>query len=233
LLIGAESAEQVTAEHSVEFCGGTHLEHTGQAGFFKIVSQEAVGKGVRRVVAVTGREAVNTVQHLASLLGDLAGRFNCKPEELPARIDALQDEVKKLQQQLKKGSAGDLAGAADKLLAGAPEVHGAKVIVGQMPAGPVEQMRQQIDRVRQQAGSAVVVFGWADDGKAQLLAAVTKDLEGKGLHAGNLIRQVARVIGGGGGGPPALAQAGGNDPAKLGEALALARKLAGEQLAGL
>jgi alanyl-tRNA synthetase len=93
-------------------------------------------------------------------------------------------------------------------------------------------MRQQADRLRQKAGSAVVVLGWADDGKAQLLAAVSKDLEGKGLHAGNLIKQLAKVIGGGGGGPPSLAQAGGKEPAKLGEALALARKLAGEQLAG-
>jgi alanyl-tRNA synthetase len=231
LLIGADSPAQVTPEHSVEFCGGTHLSHTGQAGFFKIISQEAVGKGVRRVTAVTGREAVHTVQHLAALVGDLAGRFNCKPEELPARIDTLQEEVKKLQQQLKKGSAGDLTGAADKLLADAAEVEGAKVIVGQMPAGPVEQLRQQIDRLRQKAGSAVVVFGWAEDGKAQLLAAVTKDLEARGLHAGNLIRQLAKVIGGGGGGPPALAQAGGKDPAKLGDALTLAQKLAAEQLA--
>ena len=93
------------ASISVEFCGGTHLTHTGQAGFFKIVSQEAVGKGVRRVTAVTGREAVATVQQLAAVVDDLTGRFNCKPEELPARVEALQEEIKKLQQQLKKGAA--------------------------------------------------------------------------------------------------------------------------------
>src|SRR5262249_1161698 len=157
--------------------------------------------------------------------------FRCKPEELPARLDSLQEEVKKLQQQLKKGTAGDLQGAADKLLAEAKEVQGAKVVVGQMPAGPMEQMRHQADRLRQKAGRAVIVLGWAEDGKAQLLAAVTKDVESKGLHAGNLIRQLAKVIGGGGGGPPSLAQAGGKEPGKLGEALALARKLAEEQLA--
>src|SRR5205085_9762464 len=117
LLVGAEKPEQVTAEHSVEFCGGTHLNHTGQAGFFKIVSQEQVGKGVRRVTAVTGKGAVEAVQRMASVLDELGGRFNCKPEEVPARIESLQEEVKKLQQQLRKGMAGDLQNAADRLLA--------------------------------------------------------------------------------------------------------------------
>ena len=119
LLVGAERPEDVTAEHSVEFCGGTHLTHTGQAGFFKIISQEAVGKGVRRITAVTGKQAVATVQQLASLVDGLTSRLTCKPEEIPARLEALQEEIKKLQQQLKKGAAADLQGTADKLLASA------------------------------------------------------------------------------------------------------------------
>ena len=125
--------------------------HTGQAGFFKIVSQEPVGKGVRRVTGVTGREAVAAVQQMASVLDDLTGRFNCKPEEVAERVEALQDEIKKLQSQLKKGVAGDLNSAADKLLAAATNVNGAKVIVGEMPPAPVEQMRSQVDRLRQNA----------------------------------------------------------------------------------
>src|SRR5205814_7457892 len=126
LLIGAEKPEQATAEHSVEFCGGTHLCHTGQAGFFKIIGQESVAKGVRRVTAVTGREAVATVQKLSAVVDSLAGRFNCKPEEVPGRVEQLQEELKKLRQQLKKGAAGDLQGVADKLLANANDVQGAK-----------------------------------------------------------------------------------------------------------
>jgi alanyl-tRNA synthetase len=215
---------------SREFCGGTHLDHTGQAGFFKIVGEEAVGKGVRRLTCVTAREAVATVQRMEATLGAVAGRFNCKPDELPARVEALQEEIKKLQQQLKKGATTDLQGAADKLLADATEVNGAKVIVGEMPAGPEEPMRQQIDRLRQKAGSAVVVVGWSDDGKVQLIAAVTDDLVKKGLHAGKLVGQVAKVVGGGGGGKPTMAQAGGKEPAKLPEALKLAEQLAREQL---
>jgi alanyl-tRNA synthetase len=215
---------------SREFCGGTHLDHTGQAGFFKIVGEEAVGKGVRRLVCVTGREAVATVQKQEAILQDLAGRFHCKAEELPARIESLQEEIKKLQQQLKKGAATDLQSAADKLLASAQEVKGAKVIVGEMPAGPEEQMRQQVDRLRQKATSSVVVIGWSEDSKVQLIAAVTDDLVKKGLHAGKIVGQVAKVVGGGGGGKPTMAQAGGKEPAKLPEALALARQLAREQL---
>ncbi len=216
---------------SREFCGGTHLPHTGQAGFFKIVGEEAVGKGVRRLTCVTGREAVAVVQKLDATLAGLAGRFRCKPEEVPARVEALQEEIKKLQQQLKKGASTDLAGVADKLLASATEVNGAKVIVGEVPAGPEEQIRQQVDRLRQKAGSAVVVLGWSEDAKVQLLTAVTDDLVKKGLHAGKLVGQVAKVVGGGGGGKPTMAQAGGKEPAKLTEALELAKKLVSEQLA--
>jgi alanyl-tRNA synthetase len=217
---------------SREFCGGTHLERTGQVGFFKIVGEEGVAKGVRRLRCVTGPGAVVAVQKEDAILADLTGRFRCQPEDLPARIEALQEQVKKLEQQLRKGAATDLQGVADKLLADSPSVNGAKIVVGEMPAGPEEQMRQQVDRLRQKAASAVVVLGWAEDSKVQLIAAVTDDLVKKGLHAGKLVGQVARVVGGGGGGKPTMAQAGGKVPAKLPEALALARKLVEEQLGG-
>ncbi|MBM4068247.1 MAG: alanine--tRNA ligase [Planctomycetes bacterium] len=230
LVVGASKPEEATLECSVEFCGGTHLAHTGQAGLFKIVGQELVAKGVRRVTAVTGPEAIATVQRLAGVVDDLTGRFRCKPEDLGSRIDALQEEIKKLQQQLKKGAAVDLAAAADKLLSTAAAVNGAQVIVGEMPAGPDEQLRNQIDRIKQTAGSAVVVVGWRDDGKVGLLAAVTDDLVKKGVHAGKLVGQVAKAVGGGGGGKPTMAQAGGKEPDKLPEALELARNLANEQL---
>ena len=115
----------------------------------------------------------------------------------------------------------------------AATVNGATVIVGEMPAGPDEQMRNQIDRLKQKAGSAVVVFGWRDDGKVGLLAAVTDDLVQKGVHAGKLVGQVAKVVGGGGGGKPTLAQAGGKEPDRLSEALDLASQLAKQQLTGL
>lgn len=232
LLIGAERPEDVTAEHSVEFCGGTHLKHTGEAGFFKIVGQEAVGKGVRRVTAVTGRKAVEEVQRLDGIVNQLTGKFRCQAEDLAARIEAIEAEIKKLQQQLKKGTTADLQGSADKLLAAAVDVNGSKIIVGEIPEAPVEQVQQQVDRLRQKAVSAIVVLGWPAEGKVGLLAAITDDLVKKGGHAGKLVGQVAGVVGGKGGGKPTMAQAGGKDLEKLGEALELARKLAAEQLGG-
>jgi alanyl-tRNA synthetase len=211
---------------SREFCGGTHLDNTGQAGFFKITGEEAVGKGVRRLTCVTAREAVATVQRHEAILSEMAMHFRCKPEDLPNRLESLQEEIKKLQQQVKKGAATDLQGVADRLLAGAGNVRGTKIIVGEMPAGPEESMRQQVDRLRQKAGSAIVVIGWSEDSKVQLIAAVTDDLVKKGGHAGKLVGQVAQVVGGKGGGRPTMALAGGKEPAKLAEALELAKELA-------
>jgi alanyl-tRNA synthetase len=229
LVIGADDPKQATQENSVEFCGGTHLTHTGQAGFFKIVSQEPVSKGVRRVTAVTGRGAVEAVQRLGAVVDDLTARFNCKPEDVPKRVEALQDEIKKLQAQLKKGVAGDINSAADKLLAAAAEVNGAKVIVGEMPPAPMDQMRAQVDRLRQKGKSAVVCLGWVDEGKVQPLTGVTPDLMEK-VEAGKLVGEAAKVVGGRGGGRKDMAQAGGSDPSRLADALALARKLASEKL---
>ncbi|MFL5342704.1 MAG: DHHA1 domain-containing protein, partial [Gemmataceae bacterium] len=229
LLIGPETPANATPNDSVEFCGGTHLQRTSQAGLFKIVSQEAVGKGVRRVTAVTGRKAVEAVQKMAKVVGELTDRFRCSPEELPARVESLQEEVKKLQNQTRKGVAGDLAGAADKLLADAPRAGGAKVIIGELPGGTMEQVRQQTDRLISKAGSCVIVLGWADEGKVSLRAVVTDDLTKK-VHAGNLIKEMAPVVGGRGGGKPDKAEAGGSQPAKLGEALALARTRVTEAL---
>jgi alanyl-tRNA synthetase len=217
---------------SREFCGGTHLDHTGQIGYFKIVGEEAVGKGVRRLTCVTARKAVEVVQQEDAILAELSGGFRCKPDELPARVAGLQEEIKKLQAQLKKGAATDLAGVGDKLLASATDMSGAKIVVGEMPAAPEEALRTQVDRIRQKAGSAVVVIGWADDGKVGLMAAATDDLVKKGAHAGKLVQEAAKVVGGKGGGRPNLAQAGGKEPAKLAEALETARKLASQQLGG-
>jgi alanyl-tRNA synthetase len=232
VMIGAEKPEEASAGMSVEFCGGTHMPRTGAIGYFKIASQESVAKGVRRVTAVTGRAANATLAKLTAAVDDLTAKFQCRPEDLPARVDALQEEVKKLKQQLAKGVAADLGGIVDKLLADAPEVNGAKLVVGQLPAAPVEQVRVQIDRVKQKAKSALIVFGSADeDGKVPLIVALTEDLVKKGLKAGDIIRPVAEIVGGKGGGKPELAQAGGKDPAKLGDALAKAVALGKELLA--
>jgi alanyl-tRNA synthetase len=229
LLIGPSDPSAATDNDSVEFCGGTHLSRTSQAGLFKVVSQEAVGKGVRRLTAVTGRGAFATVQRMSRVVGELSERFHCSADELPSRVESLQDEVKKLQNQIRKGQSGDLVGAIDKLLADAPTIGGAKVVIGELPQATMDQVRQQTDRVISKAGECVVVLGWKDEGKVSLRVVVTNELTKK-VHAGNLIKEVVAVVGGRGGGKPDKAEAGGTLPDKLGEALALAKSRVMESL---
>jgi alanyl-tRNA synthetase len=227
VLIGPEKPELATHDDSVEFCGGTHMPRTGSIGLFKVVSEEGVSKGVRRLTAVTGRVAHETVATISQTLDTIAAKFQCKPEELVNRVDDLQSEVKKLKAAVAKNQAAELANAVDALLAEAPEIGGAKIVVGQLPDSSVDAVRGQIDRVRQKHPSSFIVFAWvAEDGKVPVLAALTKDLIGKGLKAGEIVKQVAAVVGGTGGGKPDLAQAGGKDASKIGEALAKARELA-------
>ncbi len=229
LLIGPESVTQATRADSVEFCGGTHLKHTGQAGLFKILSQEGVAKGVRRLTATTGQRALQAVQKLASVVEEVSSTLSCKPDEAASRVACLLEELKKLQMQLKKGAANDLNNAGDQLFAQAVEVNGAKVIVGEVPAASVEQLRTQMDRLRQKAKSGVVLVGWVAEGKVGLMCAVTEDLTAK-VEAGKLVGEAAKACGGRGGGRKDLAQAGGTEPDKLADALAVGRTLAVEKL---
>ena len=223
VMVGAEKPAEAKADLSIEFCGGTHMPRTGAIGYFKLLSQEGVAKGIRRVTAVTGRAALDSLQKTSAVLDDLTAKFNCKVEDLPARVEALQEEVKKLQQQLKKGVSADLTGVVDRLIAEGPMVNGLKLVVGQLPTAPIEQVRAQIDRVRQKLKSVFITFAWVeDDGKVPLIVALTNDLVAKGMKAGELIKPLAELIGGKGGGKPDLAQAGGKDAAKLTDALAKA-----------
>ncbi|QGJ72131.1 Alanine--tRNA ligase [Planctomycetales bacterium 10988] len=217
---------------SQEFCGGTHLDNTGQVGLFRLVGEELVSKGIRRITGVTGPEALKQTQAERQWLTDAAGTLRCTPQDLPERIASLQQELKKLDKQLKSGAVADLQGEADKLFQRAKELNGAKVIVGELPAAPTEAMRAQADRLRQKAGTAAIVLGWKDpeEEKVSLLAAVTDDLVKQGLHAGKLVGKVAQEVGGKGGGRPQLAQAGGKDPANLPKALELAMQLITESL---
>ena len=232
VMIGAEKPEEVTAEMSTEFCGGTHVPQTGAIGYFKILSQEGVAKGIRRITAVTGKAAYADVQTRGALVDELAAGFQCRPDELPTRVTALQDQVKALQAQLKKTVGAALTGVVDGVIASAPDVSGAKLVIAKLPDGASnDTVRTQIDRVKQKCGSAFIVFGWSEgEGSVSILAAVTPDLVKRGVKAGDVVKQVAEVVGGKGGGKPDTAQAGGKEPAKLPDALKKAEELGRELL---
>ncbi len=224
--IGTEDPRKsATAENSIEFCGGTHLRHTGEAGFFKIVAEESVSKGVRRITALTGRRALEHVQRLESSLRQVSQALSAPPEEVPRRIAALQEEIRALKKKLASGGGAgpDPAAAAAELLARAEDLGGAKLIVGQIAGAAEEQLRATIDSLKKKATSYAIMLGSAEEQKVTFVAAVSDDLIARGLKAGDWIRETAKVAGGGGGGRPQMAQAGGKDPAKLGEALETAR----------
>lgn len=209
---------------SRELCGGTHLERTGQAGPFVIVSEEAVGKGVRRVTALAGEAAVTHIQKTRDVLSQVTSELRCAPEDVPARLKSLQEQVQTLRKQLAKGASQDLKGATEQLLNSADKVDGAAVIVGELPNADPARLRESLDVMRNKAGSAAILVGVkGDEGKVVLLSAMTDDLITKGLHAGNVVKLAAGIVGGRGGGKPDMAQAGGNLPDKLADALAAGR----------
>ncbi|MCG6961848.1 MAG: alanine--tRNA ligase [Acidobacteria bacterium] len=203
---------------SRELCGGCHVDRTGDIGLFKVVSERGVAAGVRRIEAVTGRGAVALVQQTTRIARDLAGRYQASFESLPdilARRDEhfeeLQEEVRALKLKLASG-----AGTAEEERL---EVDGVQVVARRAPEMTTSELRNLADTLRQRLGSGVVVLGMESGGKATLLVTVTEDLVGR-VKAGDVVKPLAAIVGGRGGGRPHLAQAGGPDAAKLGEALA-------------
>jgi alanyl-tRNA synthetase len=230
MAIGIDKPEDLKKAFSAELCGGTHIKNTASIMDFKIVREESLQTGVRRITAKTGRALRDLLHERYDLFNDLCHALKVPAEQVPARIISLLDENKKLKKQAQSAPAADLSSTTQKMFDDAPRLGGACVVVAEMPNAPADKIRTQIDWIKQKAGSAVVVFGSRSEDKVQLLAAVTDDLVKKGLSAGKIIGQIAKIVGGGGGGRDQMAQAGGKDPDKLPEALAEAEKLIREKL---
>ncbi len=214
---------------SLEVCGGTHLDRTGQIGAFVIISESSIGSGMRRIEAATGagaeaflRSRLNTLQSVADLL-------QTTPGELEARAKALLEELDQARKRAEALSRQASRGFADELLRHVTEVAGLKVLVGRVEASSVEALREVGDWLRDRLGSGVVVLGAVLDGRPTLVAMVTADLVAQGVHAGNIVREAAKVMDGSGGGRPNLAQAGGRRPEKLDDALAAVPQIVASQ----
>jgi alanyl-tRNA synthetase len=206
--------------YSKELCGGTHVSHTGEIAFFHIVSEESIGAGVRRIEALTGREAQHLAQSRLRLLDQTAAVLRVQPDQIDRAVRNLYAELQTAQKENARLKAQLAMQQTDRLAANAVDVDGAKVVTAEVPGADMQTLREMSDKLREQLGSAVVVLATAVDEKPQFIAAVTDDLLSKGAHAGELVKAVARVVGGGGGGRASLAQAGGRDLSKLREALA-------------
>ncbi len=216
--------------YSYELCGGVHVPETAEIGSFIIVSEGSVSAGIRRVEALTGRSAVEYVQNTLNTLGNVAHELGTTPEQAATRVHALQNELATAKKQIGQLQREMAKGQFEQLT---PEsVNGVQTIIGQFEHIPVDTLREMADWFRSKVKSGVLVVGSVVDSKPQVLIVVTDDLTKKGLHAGNLIKEVAAIVGGGGGGRPNMAQAGGKDASKLTEALSKARDLIAQNYKG-
>ena len=205
-------------DFSTELCGGTHLDATGQIGYFKVDTEGAVASGVRRIEAVAGTAAVEAVTRQQRVLREIGDILKIAPAEAPQRLRRLLEEQRALERQLQELQGKAARSRADDLVAGARQVNGVAVVTGRIDGLDADGLRAVADRLRERLGSGIVMVGSVMDGKVNLVAAVTRDLT-KRFHAGKLVQEAARAVGGGGGGRPDLAQAGGKEPAKLDAAL--------------
>ncbi|HZR09302.1 MAG TPA: DHHA1 domain-containing protein, partial [Myxococcales bacterium] len=208
---------------SIELCGGTHVGRSGDIGLFKIVSEGAIAAGVRRLVAVTGPEALKLVHEEEQQLQRAAAALRTAPKDVALRAEQAIGRIRELERDLEALQRKQAAARSSEMAQEAREVRGVKVLAARYEGDP-EAMRELADKLRDQLKSGIVVLGGEKEGKATLLVAVTPDLTKK-YRAGDFVKELSKTLGGRGGGKPDLAQAGGGDPAQLDAALARAYEL--------
>lgn len=216
--------------YSIELCGGAHLKNTAQVGSFKILSENGVAAGVRRIEAVTGKEALKHYQAQEDEIKEICRLVKSTPDKLLARLEQLLAEQKETAKELEKLKAKMAGGAADEMLNSKVEIGGVAVLAAEVKDMDGNALRTMGDQLKQKLGSGVVVLASGKDGKVNLMAMATDDVVKKGVHAGNIIKAAAAVCGGGGGGRPNMAQAGGKDASKIADALEKAKEVVAEQL---
>ncbi len=207
-------------EFSKELCGGTHVTHTSQIGLFRILSESSVAAGVRRIEAVTGTAAQRLAQERLDVLDETSAYLGCQAEEVGRKVLALLDDQQQLRKEIERLNRELARRRFVSILDTAESVEGVSVLAAQVDAPNVETLREMCDWFREQIGSGVVVLGTVISGRPSLVAAVTADLVERGLHAGRMVKEVAKTVGGGGGGKPTMAHAGGRDAGQLSAALA-------------
>ena len=219
-------------DFSTELCGGTHVSRTGDIGFFKITSEGGIASGIRRIEAVTGEGALDAVRATDATLKRVAGALRATPAELEGKVSQLLEQQKKLEREI-SGLRSKLAtgGGGVDLASKVVKVKGVDVLPLRLEGADSETLRNAADQYKSRYENAVVVLGSASDGKVMLVASVTPAIS-KLVSAGKLVGEIAQMVGGKGGGRPDFAQAGGNDPSKLDDALRAVPKLVADKLGG-
>ncbi len=218
---GSDSSARISAE----LCGGTHVRSTGEIGFFHITSERSIGSGMRRIEGVTGRGVEALIGERLAALEAVAGQLETSPSEVGERLAMLIADFDAERKRARGLESRLLRGTAESLLREVRQVDGVNVLAARVSASNMELLRQMGDWLKDKLGSAVIVLGVVLEGNPRFLAMVTPDLVARGIHAGDIVKQVAQVTGGGGGGKADIGQAGGKDKSKIDEALRLVPKL--------
>ncbi|QGY38872.1 alanine--tRNA ligase [Pseudodesulfovibrio cashew] len=210
---------------SMEFCGGTHLDNTGIAGSFVIISESGVAAGIRRIEAATGGNATAYLGGRSKAAAEASALLKAQPVDLPGKVKDLQQQVKDMQKEMKSLQAKLASGAGRDMMSEMEEIGGVKVLAVELEAPNMGVMLEQMDALRSKVDSGIIcLLAGHDDGKVSVALAVTKDLHGR-FKAGDLIKPVAGEVGGGGGGRPDLARAGGSDAAGIPNAIAKLKEI--------
>jgi alanyl-tRNA synthetase len=219
-------------DYSRELCGGTHVRNTAEIGAFRVISETSSAANVRRIEALTGPGAVALLREHDRELEDVATTLRTVPTRAAEMVREREQERKKLQKAARQGG-GASAVDVDSLATGAETIGGATVLTAEVSVPDPKALLDVADRLKGKlAGEGVLVLGAAIEGRVSLVVSVAPALVARGLKAGEIVKLAAQVVGGGGGGRDTMAQAGGRDPQKLGEALAAARAAIEDALGG-
>ncbi|MFP4697618.1 MAG: alanine--tRNA ligase [Eubacteriales bacterium] len=233
-LFGEKYGEEVRVvkmgEYSKELCGGTHVNDTSELNTFKIMSESGIAAGVRRIEAFTSINAINYYKNQEELLMNATELLKTEPTLLIKKIENILKDNKKLQQENEKLKNEIAQGAVGNLFDNVEEVKGVKLLAVKIDNMDMNGLRNLGDKFKNKLGSGVVVLATSKDNKVNLITMATDDVIKNGAHAGNLIREIAKIVGGGGGGRPNMAQAGGKLPEKIEEALSKAKEILTQQL---
>jgi len=217
-------------DYSLELCGGTHLTSSSQIGLLKILSESGIAAGVRRIEAVTGKAALLYIKEEESVLSQVAEKVKATPKELVTKLDKILHTVKEQEKELVALKSKLASSEVDDLIKEAVIVKGVKVIRASVANMDGEGLRQMADLLRDKLGSGIVVLASSAQDKVVFIASATKDLVKQGIHAGNLVKEIAKIAGGGGGGRPDMAQAGAKDAEKIPVAMQLVTEIIAKQI---
>lgn len=217
-------------DYSIELCGGTHLKNTSQVGLFKIVSETGVAAGVRRIEAVTGETAINVFKSYEEKLDKVANILKTNSNNIEKKIDFILSENKELKQKVDKLESKMAGSVIDDILSSVEDIDGVKVVTSKLNNFDGNNLREIGDKLKEKIGSGVIVLASSKDGKVNFVVMVTDDIVKKGVHAGNIVKEAAKLAGGGGGGRPNMAQAGAKDETKIEQSLLKAKEIIKRQL---